>query len=133
MAEETGGLELGLRRILVGGQWHELASSMAGAHLVSGSLGFRSSEPDGTVNIQPRVRPLQLPRTRRGMNRPGAISCQAETSSPSAGSAASGPGMLFSIMFCSARAKGPRLNNRFDFDFPALGRGHAGAVGDLSH
>lgn len=42
------------------------------------TLVAESSGPDeGTWKVQPRARPWQLPRTRRGRKRPGAISSQA--------------------------------------------------------
>lgn len=42
--------------------------------------GGSPSAPDGlVVNIQPNARPMQLPRTRRGMNRPGSTSCHGST------------------------------------------------------
>jgi len=43
-----------------------------------------SSDPDdGTVNVHPSARPWQLPRIRRGMNRPASTSLQAGKSGES--------------------------------------------------
>src|SRR5262249_26251458 len=45
------------------------------------SRHWASSGPDDTrVNTQPSARPWKLPRTRRGMKRPGSISVQAASS-----------------------------------------------------
>ena len=48
---------------------------------VSSQWVVSSGPDDGTVNVQPRARPWQLPRTRRGMNLPGSISVQGATGS----------------------------------------------------
>src|SRR5689334_5300404 len=98
------------------------------------------SEPDGTVNVQPRARPRKLPRMRRGMYRPASTCSQAWPSASSASpvncaavalltsiSIRGSSGPIVSLLFSSLRGQ------RLDFDFPALRGGHPRAVGLDAH
>lgn len=66
-----------------------------------------SSEPDdGTVNVHPNARPRQLPRMRRGMNRPVSTSVQAATSWPSPSCVKCGPSEPASFSFIFIKSPG---------------------------
>src|SRR5258707_940602 len=78
------------------------------------------------TKAQPSSRPGKLPRIRRGMKRPGSIISHA-----GAVDAADAEGAT--LVTSRREVFELSLWDRFNFNFPALGRGHSGSIGGLTH